>query len=99
MNLKEYIATSDRGTAKKLAAFLGISAPYLSQMAAGKSPISEKRCVQIERFSAGRVSRRDLRPDDWRDIWPELANSPSTDPADDVQPPTGGEVTQRSEGT
>jgi DNA-binding transcriptional regulator YdaS (Cro superfamily) len=28
--------------------------------------------VQIERATAGAVTRRDLRPDDWGDIWPEL---------------------------
>ena len=73
MNLKEFISTSERGTASKLAAFLGVSSSYLSQMASGLSAISEKRCVQIEKFSEGRLSRRDLRPDDWHLIWPELA--------------------------
>lgn len=32
-------------------------------------------CVAFERESAGAVTRRDLRPDDWQDIWPELAES------------------------
>ncbi|MBU9236218.1 helix-turn-helix domain-containing protein [Burkholderia multivorans] len=73
MNLKEFISTSERGTAKRLAEFLGVSASYLSQMASGESPISEKRCVQIEAFSGGKCSRRDLRLDDWHLIWPELA--------------------------
>ncbi|KWE77250.1 XRE family transcriptional regulator [Burkholderia ubonensis] len=73
MNLKEFISTSERGTAKRLAAFLGVSPSYLSQMASGESAISEKRCVQIESFTAGKLSRRVLRPDDWHLIWPELA--------------------------
>ncbi|WP_186239475.1 transcriptional regulator [Burkholderia gladioli] len=72
MNLKEFISTCERGTAKRLAEFLDVSASYLSQMASGESPISEKRCVLIENFFEGRISRRDLRPDDWQDIWPEL---------------------------
>lgn len=72
MNLKDYISTSERGTAAKLAAHLGVSASYLSQMASGLCPISEKRCVLIEQFTHGVVARRDLRPDDWREIWPEL---------------------------
>ncbi|WP_175786511.1 transcriptional regulator [Burkholderia anthina] len=75
MNLKDYISTSERGTAAKLAAHLGVSASYLSQMASGLCPISEKRCVQIEQFTHGGVTRRDLRPDDWREIWPELVGS------------------------
>ena len=39
-------------------------------------------CVALERESAGAVTRRDLRPDDWQDIWPELAESePKPTPA------------------
>ncbi|MDN7988958.1 YdaS family helix-turn-helix protein [Burkholderia orbicola] len=72
MNLKDYLSTSERGTAAKLAAYLGVSASYLSQMASGLSPISEKKCVRIEKFSGGVCSRRDLK-EDWREIWPELA--------------------------
>jgi DNA-binding transcriptional regulator YdaS (Cro superfamily) len=30
--------------------------------------------VPIERATLGEVSRRDLRPDDWHEIWPELAD-------------------------
>lgn len=29
-------------------------------------------CVAIESVTQGAVTRRDLRPDDWRAIWPEL---------------------------
>lgn len=29
-------------------------------------------CVAIERVTNGAVSRRDLRPDDWQQHWPEL---------------------------
>lgn len=39
----------------------------------GGRPVPPKQCVRIERLTDGRVTRRDLRPDDWRDIWPELA--------------------------
>ncbi|HDR9439500.1 helix-turn-helix domain-containing protein [Burkholderia multivorans] len=35
-------------------------------------------CVAIERESAGSVTRRDLRPNDWQDIWPELARQKET---------------------
>ncbi|MCL4664465.1 YdaS family helix-turn-helix protein [Burkholderia multivorans] len=78
MNLKEFISSSERGTAKKLAAFLGVSPSYLSQMASGESAISERRCVLIERFTGGKLTRRDLRPDDWHLIWPELAQQKDT---------------------
>lgn len=33
---------------------------------------SPENCVSIERATDGAVTRRDLRPDDWHRIWPEL---------------------------
>ncbi|EPI3744643.1 transcriptional regulator, partial [Neisseria gonorrhoeae] len=29
--------------------------------------------MQIEKLTGGAVNRKDLRPDDWHLIWPELA--------------------------
>lgn len=37
--------------------------------------VPPKQCVRIEALTEGRVTRRQLRPDDWADFWPELANS------------------------
>lgn len=34
------------------------------------SPVN---CVAIEQATGGLVTRRDLRPNDWASIWPELA--------------------------
>ncbi len=72
MELKQYISALGRGEAKKLAEQLGVSSSYLSQLASGRCPISPQRCVEIETATDGVVSRRDLRPDDWGKIWPEL---------------------------
>ena len=33
--------------------------------------VPPKQCVRIERLTNGVVSRRDLRPDDWQDFWPD----------------------------
>ena len=41
----------------------------------GKQPIPPKRCVLIERVTAGELTRQKLRPDDWPDHWPELADA------------------------
>lgn len=30
-------------------------------------------CAEIELMTSARVKRQDLRPNDWRRIWPELA--------------------------
>lgn len=32
-----------------------------------------RHCVAIERATGGKVTRRELRPDDWAELWPELA--------------------------
>jgi DNA-binding transcriptional regulator YdaS (Cro superfamily) len=36
-------------------------------------PISQ--CSAIESATSGAVTRRDLRPDDWHRIWPELVTA------------------------
>ncbi|WP_397289958.1 hypothetical protein [Pandoraea pnomenusa] len=33
-------------------------------------------CVAIERESSREVTRVDLRPEDWSELWPELAHVP-----------------------
>lgn len=59
------------GGGAALAALLGVSAQAVSNWKERGVPID--RCVTIERLTEGAVTRRDLRPDDWQDIWPELA--------------------------
>ena len=74
MDLKTFIETSERGTATMLAEKINVSTSFLSQMASGAASISPARCVEIEQATCGIVSRRDIRPDDWHLIWPELKN-------------------------
>jgi DNA-binding transcriptional regulator YdaS (Cro superfamily) len=35
-----------------------------------------EKCFAIEKATGGGVTRKDLRPDDWQRIWPELAEAP-----------------------
>lgn len=42
----------------------------------GRRP-SPVNCVAIERATDAIVTRKDLRPDDWHLIWPELVGIPS----------------------
>lgn len=60
----------------------------ISQWASGPRVPPLERCVPIERATEGAVTRRDLRPDDWREIWPELVDitTPTTE-----QPATANE--------
>lgn len=47
-----------------------ISAQAVDKWKNGKVP--PERCPAIESATGGAVTRRDLRPDDWWLIWPEL---------------------------
>lgn len=71
MKLKEYTAKLPRGGCGKLAEKLGISKSYLSQMVTGKAAISPTNAVAIEKATDRAVTRKDMRPADWRQIWPE----------------------------
>jgi DNA-binding transcriptional regulator YdaS (Cro superfamily) len=72
MKLSEYIR-EERGNGAALAAALDISPSYLSQLAMPGASVSPVRCVAIEAATEGKVTRKDLRPDDWQAIWPELS--------------------------
>lgn len=63
----------ERGRGATLAASIGVSPVLVSQWSTGPRLPPIERCVAIERATDGQVTRRDLRPDDWQDIWPELA--------------------------
>lgn len=71
MNLADYL-NEERGRARDLALALPAQQALVSQWANGVRPVPPDRCVDIERITCGVVSRRDLRPDDWHRIWPEL---------------------------
>lgn len=51
----------------------GTTIGMLRQIAHGHRAASAKRAVLIEIASAGQVTRQDLRPNDWPEVWPELA--------------------------
>jgi len=74
MDLKTFIQT-ERGNGVALAEKLGIPLSYLSQMASGNRSVTPERASAIERATEGQVTRRDLRPDDWHEIWPELVEA------------------------
>lgn len=75
MELHTYIKENP-GSGVKISTLLGVSPSYFSQMCTGHRPISPATCVAIEQATKGAVSRQDLRPDDWRSIWPELSPAP-----------------------
>ena len=48
---------------------------YLRKALSIKQPLNPKVCVRAERFTAKKVMRWDLRPDDWFEFWPELVGT------------------------
>ena len=72
MKLSEF-TSQERGGQSRLAEMIGVPPQLMYQWARGVRPVPIERCVAIERATNGAVTRRDLRPDDWADIWPELA--------------------------
>lgn len=67
------IAADIVGSQTALAAVLGVSKGAVSQWKDEDRRVPAAHCVAIERETKGKVTRRDLRPDDWELIWPELA--------------------------
>ena len=53
---------------------------YLRKACSVGQVLAPITCVLIERHSHCAVTRKDLRPDDWQDIWPELVNSDQKQP-------------------
>ncbi len=62
-----------RGRSLAIAQAVGVTPPVVSDWVTGKKGIPMERCTAIERATGGAVTRKDLRPDDWQDHWPELA--------------------------
>lgn len=52
---------------------IGVCRSMVYQISRGIRPSNAKRSVLIEQATGGRVTRKDLHPDDWHEIWPELA--------------------------
>lgn len=78
MDLKTYLAQDGALTVAQLAAAIGVR--HEAQVRqwqhgyAARLP-SPLNCTAIERATGGKVTRRDLRPDDWHRIWPELVTA------------------------
>lgn len=60
------------GGVGRLAAAVGVRPSAVSNWLARNAMPSALFCAAIERATEGAVTRRDLRPDDWHLIWPEL---------------------------
>lgn len=73
MQLKPFLAPMSRAERLTFAKNVGTSAGHLANASYGYAPLNPAICVAIERESDRIVTRQELRPKDWRAIWPELA--------------------------
>lgn len=73
MDIETYL--SPPGSVAQLAKDLEIAPSLVSQWKNKVRPIPLERCTAIEKATNGAVTRRDLRPDDWHLIWPELVKA------------------------
>lgn len=80
MHLIDFLKKDGHGAATRLAIKIGAHPPDISAWTTGARPVPVKAAVAIEAATAGQVTRSDLRPTDWRQIWPELVHATSPAP-------------------
>ena len=73
MDIQNYLSKTNTSQAA-FALTIGVSQGMVWQWISKKRPIPIERCVDIENATKGSISRRDLRPNDWQKIWPELTS-------------------------
>ena len=74
MNIKHPIdaAADIVGSQAALAGLLGVTKAAVNQWKTEGRRVPFEHCASIELKTAGKVTRRDLRPNDWWLHWPEL---------------------------
>lgn len=83
MHKKVTEAIDSLGGVTAVARLCGVKPPSVWEWKRrGSIPI--ERCAAIERATSGAVTRRDLRPNDWHRIWPELAVDVQQAPVEDA---------------
>lgn len=67
MQLKEYFQDSKRGEMARLIRAMNIAQPIVSLWVSGKRRVPAERCPEIEKFTEGKVTCEELRPDvNWK---------------------------------
>lgn len=78
MELHEWLK-QEHGRQAALARHLGIKPPQVADWISGDKPVPVVHMAAIEVFTEGAVTRREMRPDDFARIWPELADTTATE--------------------
>lgn len=53
----------------------GTTVGYLRKAISTRQQLRAELCVRVERESSLSVTRKDLHPNDWHEIWPELIDA------------------------
>lgn len=83
MKLSDWLGL-ERGRSAALATRLNIKPPQVAGWISGDKPVPVRHMAAIEVFTGAQVTRQEMRPDDWQDIWPELV---SADAGESTHPP------------
>lgn len=73
--LLKFLNSLSKEAREAFASACGTSVGYLRKAVSSGQSLSAATCVAVERESKYQVTRKDLRPDDWQNIWPELATT------------------------
>lgn len=68
-----------------LAGVIGVKQQHVWNWLNRPGSVPIEHCAAIEKATAGAVTRRDLRPDDWHRIWPELVTAQHPAPEAEVR--------------
>lgn len=71
-------ADGKRGRISSLAKHLRVPYSFAFKMASGDKAIPMHHAAAIEHFTGHAVTRKDMFPDNWERIWPELADPQAT---------------------
>ena len=72
-NMLEWLREASKEDIKQT----GVSLSYLQLIAYGHKRPSARVANCLEQLTGGRITRKELRPEDWEVIWPELATKNS----------------------
>lgn len=72
-------ACEQLGSQAGLAKAIDVAPAIVHQWRSGVRPVPVQHCLAIERATNGAVTRRDLRPDDFHLIWPDLEPATATE--------------------
>lgn len=78
MDLKTY-CSKNYGAQARIAMCCGISVGFVNHWVSGHRPVPIKYCLKIEEVTCRQVTRKDLRPNDYKDYWTDIDDKETYD--------------------